>query len=336
MSCCNICGNDPCNCSTPICPPVDCADPGIIPVGAFLPILDYKFCERRLENQTGFLVANQAEGGPFQIFFTDEPCIPVPQIELGLGTEISSVLGMLGTGSCMRRLVPGAEIDGWLRALNGVWQISALPSDNIPDPFVTENLEVTDTATINKLVVQNSLCFDALAADTITDFVGLNGAGCLVKGNVSQIEAALYYESASLTSVGTPNTPIGRNVNAIIGNEIFDPQGVAHVLNTTTIEIDKAGTYLIFWTGFYDRDDASVGDSGLHLWVDTGAGAVLRAYSSGRAEHVNPPNSANPLGFHLMALTAGNKINLQTSSGSNLTNNHLQDVKLLLVRYRTS
>lgn len=332
---CQVCCQNPCNCSPNACGAIDCEDPGMIPIGAHLPVLDYKFCERRLENVPGFLVCAFQPGGTPQVFFTPEPCVELPIIEVGLGTEISHLVVSMGENGCQRRIAPGAEIDGWLRAINGVWQVSALPSENIPDPFETENLIVTDTATIENLVIGGTLCFDALASDTIVDFVGLNAGGCLVKGNVSQIEAALYYESATLTSAATPNSPVARNTNVIIGNEIFDPQGVASIVSTTRIKADKAGTYAIFWSGFFDKDassDAANGEPSLDLVINSS----IVALGCGRRGRVNPPATVPVSGMHLAVLAINDTIELKTNATANLSNNLLMDVKLMLVRYRTS
>lgn len=332
---CNICCQSPCNCSQNLCGAQECEDPGVIPVGSFLQILDYKFCPRRLENSRGFVVVDNTPGGTPQVFITDAPCIEIPVLELGLGSEITHLNASLGDGACMRRLKPGDEVDGWLRAIGGVWQISALPSENLPDPFERENIIVTDTLTAENVVIGNSLCFDALAAGTITDNVGLNGSGCLVKGNISQIEAALYYESATLTSVATPNSPTARNTNAIIGNEIFDPQSIASIVSTTRIKIDKVGTYFIFWSGFFDRDpnnDSANGEPGLDLTINSS----IVALSCGRAVRVNPPASAVIHGMHLAALAVNDTIDLKVNATANVTNNLLRDVKLILVRYRTT
>ena len=332
---CSVCLQNPCNCGPSFCAPVDCEDPGVIPVAAHLPSLDYKFCDRRLENTPGFLVCDFPPGGTPQVFFTQEPCIEIPILEVGMGSEISHLNASLGDGACMRRLKPGDDVDGWLRAIGGVWQVSALPSENLPDPFERENLIVTDTATIENLVVGNSLCFDALASGTITDNVGLDSGGCLVKGNISQIEAALYYESASLTSVATPNSPTARNTNAIFGNEIFDPQNIASIVSTTRIKIDKVGSYVLLWSGFFDRDpnnDSANGEPGLDLTINSS----IVALSCGRAVRVNPPASAVVHGMHIATLAVNDTIDLKVNATANVTNNLLRDVKLILVRYRTT
>lgn len=327
---CSICGLNICNCGQTPCIQADCEDPGMIPVGRHLPILDYKFCEKRLENVTGFLVAYAEEGATPQILFTPEPCIPIPILEVNLGDEISHINASLGDTGCMRRLVPGDSTDGWLRAINGKWVVSALPSENLPDPFETENLIVTDTATIENLVVGATMCFDALPAGTIETYVGLSAGNCLVTGTISQVEAALFYESASLTSASKPNDPTARNTNLIFGNEIFDPQSIASVVSTTRIKIDKAGSYFIIWTGFYDRDGAQEGDDGIDLVINS----AIVAFSSGRAEHLNAPNSVNPMGIHLATLSVNDTIELRTTANSHLNNNHVQDVKMVLIKYR--
>jgi hypothetical protein len=302
----------------------------MIPIGAHLPILDYKFCERRIQNTPGFLVCDFQPGGTPQIFFTNEPCINIPELAVGVGDQISHLNASLGDNACMRRLVPEAGADGWLRAIGGVWVLSALPTDTIPEPFEVENLIVNDTATIENLVVGATMCFDALASDTITDTVGLSAGGCLVKGTISQVEAALFYENASLTSASTPNDPIARNTNAILGNEIFDPQGVASIVSTTRLKIDKAGSYFIIWSGFFNRNDDAEGDDGLDLVINSS----IVALACGRTEHVNPPNSANPIGFHLTTLAVNDTIELKVNAAAHVSNNHLRDVKIILVKYR--
>lgn len=331
---CSICGFSVCNCAQSGCVQPDCADPGVIPVGAHLNLLDYKFCDRRLENVAGFLVCAFPEGGTPQIFFTPEPCIQIPELVVGLGTEISHINASLGDAGCMRRLLPSAETDGWLRALNGHWVVSALPSENLPDPFEVENLIVTDTATIENLVVNSTLCFDSLPAGTIETFVGLNASDCLVTGTISQIEAALYYESATLTTASTPNSPIARNTSAIIGNEIFDPQNIASIVSTTRIKVDKAGSYLIFWTGFFNRNpnnDSANGEMTLNLLINASNVAI----GSGRSTNVNPPATAVIFGMHLATLAINDTIDIQTGPTTNVSNNLLSDVKVILVKYRT-
>lgn len=332
---CHICGcQSGCNCSPNLCGSLDCEDPGVIEIGSHLPILDYKFCDRRLTNTPGFLVCDYVPGGTPQIFFTSEPCIEIPVLEIGLGSEISHLNASLGDDACMRRLKPGDEVDGWLRAINGMWVLSALPSDNIPDPFETENLIVNDTATIENLVVGSTMCFDALPAGTISTFVGLSAGNCLVTGTISQIEAALFYESATLTTSATPNDPTARNTNAIIGNEIFDPQSIASVVNTTRIKADKAGTYAIFWHAFFDKDgdtDGANGEPSLDLVINSS----IVALGCGRRGRVNPPATVPISGFHLVTLAINDTIELKVNSTAHLNNNILMDVKLMLVKYRT-
>lgn len=330
---CSICGLNVCNCGQNPCIQPDCEDPGMIPVARHLSVRDYKFCEKRLENVTGFLVAYAEEGSTPQILFTPEPCIPIPILEVNLGDEISHINASLGDSACMRRLVPGDSTDGWLRAINGKWVVSALPSENLPDPFETENLIVSDTATIENLVVGATACFDALPAGTIETFIGLNAGNCLVTGTLSQIEAALFYESATLTTSSTPNTPIARNTSAIIGNQIYDPQGVASVVNTTRIKVDKTGSYLILWTGWFDKDGETDGSNGfmtLNLLIN----ASITAIGSGRLVRVNPPATAVIYGMHLADLTADDTIDIQTGPQCHVNNNRLMDVKVILVKFR--
>lgn len=333
---CSLCGCvSGCNCGPQFCAPLDCEDSGMIPIGAHLPILDYKLCDRRLENVPGFLVCDFPSGGTPQIYFTNEPCIKPPELEVGLGDQISHLNASLGDNGCMRRIVPEAATDGWLRAIGGAWVVSALPSEQFPEPFEVENLIVNDTATIANLVVGGTLCFDALPADTITTFVGLNASDCLVTGTVSQIEAALYYESATLTSAATPNSPIARNTNAIIGNEIFDPQSVSSIVSTTRVKIDKAGTYAIFWSGFFDKDGDTDGSNGFPS-LDLVINSSIVALGCGRQGRVNPPATVPVTGMHLQVLAVNDTIELKTNAGAHINNNLLMDVKLMLVRYRTS
>jgi hypothetical protein len=331
---CHICGcSTGCNCSPSLCGSQDCEDPGMIPVGSHLPILDYKLCERRLENVQGFLVCDFVPGGTPQIFFTAEPCITLPEIGINVGDQISHMVASMGDNGCLRRLLPDPEADGWLRAIGGTWVLSALPSESFPEPFEVENLIVNDTATIENLVVGASMCFDALPAGTIATFVGLNAENCLVTGAISQIEASLYYESATLTSALEPNNPTARNTNVIIGNEIFDPQSISSVVSPSRVKIDKAGSYFIFWSAFFDHGDGegANGRPSLDLVIN---GSIV-ALGCGRRGHVNNPSTVPVEGFHLATLAINDTIDLKTNNTANVTNNILMDVKLMLVKYRT-
>lgn len=310
----------------------------MLSVGRHLPILDYKFCGFRLENTEGFLVCQINGSGTAEIFFTNEPCIVPKTLTVGIGDTFCGIASFLGDAGCLRTIKPADGVEGWLKADgNGCFILAPLPTDSgIPDPLQINELIVNETATIKNLVIGETVCFDALETGTVTDSVGLDSNGCLVKGEPPQgISAALYYENASETGTEEPNFNKVDDQSAVIGHEIYDPDGLAHVLTESIIEIDEPGSYEITWLGCFMPSGGAAYNVALDLKINSSIVSNGCGRSQGVSGEPDINRSARVTGMHLVDLEDGDKIELQIgrSSGGGTTA-RLRDVKLKLVRFK--
>lgn len=239
------------------------ADPGIQNPASYIATFDYQFAEGRLATGAGLLVNQVDSNGNGSITWSIGPNVPFTQFNLPLNTAITGILAALGAQGSMRRLVPTADGVLFGRASDGSWHLGAIPIATVPDPL-TVNLLGATTADITTLNVTGLSTFSGLAAGTITQTIGLDASNHLITGALGHPSLAMYYESTSRTSVATPNSALTQGQAVVIGNELFDPDSISHVQDSTTIVIDTAGTYRIEWTG-YITPTAGYGAGGAKL-----------------------------------------------------------------------
>jgi hypothetical protein len=84
-------------------------------------------------------------------------------------------------------------------------------------------------------------------------------------------------------------------------DSVLEP-GTLQVIRQSLMKIDKAGTYQIFWSGFFDggESDASNGRPSLDLVINNS----IVALGCGRQGHLNNPATVPVQGFHLAVLHA--------------------------------
>lgn len=272
MSCCN---RTPCTCTS-----VPCADPGMDTTGKHLMVLDSQFCQRRLENQNGFLYYGQNG-----LRFSDSPRVPLEELEVEEGDTFGSLVICTGSNGIFRRVVPASGVDGFLKA-NGDGTVSfADPTAaSIPDPLTLNTINVS-TLNVQDINASGILTATGLQTDTIVTPIGLNGSNQIVKGQQQVISVAMFYETADPSSSATPNYkfPSGTTAPVKSNVEVFDPDAIASPSGETIITIDKAGDYIIEWYGNftgYNPGAASVGGTMYNpeLWLNLNNTTISRGW----------------------------------------------------------
>jgi hypothetical protein len=230
-----------------------CPDPGAVSFGSHLSVLDGQFCEKRLTNTAGLLQAFVTGSGAYQLFFTNEPSPALTTFSVTAGSEFGNLIAINADGKMRQLDFP--NVAGLVVQTNASGQLvaSALPAATIPDPLTVTTLNAT-TANIGTLSLTGTAAMSGLATGTITQAVGLDGSGNLIKGGSSSgVQTASFFESPSGSSIATPNSGAVAGGFLIIGNMLFDSGGnIAQVQDAQTIKVLVAGTYQIDWFGQLD------------------------------------------------------------------------------------
>lgn len=249
---CTSCYNNPCSCSYQSIPCPSCTDPGMDATGKHLSIRDGQFCERRLQNPDattgGFLFYS---GNGFR--WGNDPRVILGALEVEEG-DLFGELVITRANGLLQRLTPANGVDGVLKA-DGSGNLSfqdISSSFTIPDPLTVTTLNATNV-NVTDLTVTGTPEFSGLQDDTIVSNIGLNASNQLVKGSSPTISVASFFETNDLAGSSYPNfTFPATPVSAVqVGVEISDPDGIAHGVGLTVIQIDKAGDYIISWRGNY-------------------------------------------------------------------------------------
>jgi hypothetical protein len=236
----------------------------------------------------------------------------------------------------MRRVLPAAGSDGYIQAVDGQWKLTDVPTATIPDPLQIADLTVTSAATIVDLLVSGSFCFPSVALGTIATVVGLDSNGCLVKqsgtGSILNLGLAMYYENPDETSTAVPNNTIANSGYAVIGNELFDNNSIAQVVDTQTVRVNQAGKYLVLWSWSWGIPPTNR-TVNLSLEIN-GAGTPIpgtgptRIKSGGGTDNQFQGQS----GMTIRQFAANDVLKLKCVSDV-ATNNPLQKVKLIIVNF---
>jgi len=195
------------------------------------------------------MVSTIGSNGSPQITWSLAPNVPFTQSNVALNQHFTGLLAALGSQGVMNRLVPTSDGILYGRASDGTWYIGSLPAATVPDPLTLTTL-IAGTVDVTTLNVTGNTTLSGVSAGTITQNIGLDSGGVVVTGSLATPSMAMYYESTSRTSAATPNSSLTQGQGVIIGNELFDPDGIAHVQDQQTIVIDTAGKYLISWSGY--------------------------------------------------------------------------------------
>lgn len=237
-------------------------------LGKHIVVLDSQMCQRRLQNVNGFLYY-----GSNGLQFSTDPRVPLTELEVAEGDTFGDMVICTGSNGIFRRVVPAAGVDGFLKA-DGAGRLTFEDpsSSTIPDPLTLDEINVT-TLNVTDTNSSGTTTYSNLQTDTIVSNIGLNGSDQLVKGTQQTISVASYFEINDLTGAGTPNYtyPATASSYVMIGNEITDPDSIAHVQDSESIAIDKAGDYTIEWRGQFSGYNPGAGPGGNYfhpgLWL---------------------------------------------------------------------
>lgn len=289
--------------------------------GSHLAIRDSQFCERRLENNAGLLQAFQTGSGQWQIFFTNEPSPSLATFSVTAGTEFGNLVAINADGKMRQLNFP--NVAGLVVQTNASGQLvaSALPAATIPDPLTVTTLNAT-TGNFGALNATGAVSLTGLASGTITQSVGLDGSGNLIKGGGSSgVQSAMFFESPTGASTATPNSAVVAGGFLTIGNLLYDTGGsIASVQDSQTVKINAAGPYMLDWGGQIDTLNTDRTGMTIQLVVN---GVVV---NNGNCYPLPPllsssaGNRTMPVsGFDLRALALNDTIKLQLSSASGAT-----------------
>jgi hypothetical protein len=293
-----------------------CEDPGVADFGAHLAIRDSQFCNRRLENEVG-LLQNQVTGsGQYRQTWTNEPSVALSTFSVTAGAEFGNLIAINADG--IWRQLDFPNVAGLVVQTNASGQLvaSALPAATIPDPLTVTTLNAT-TGNFGALNATGAVALTGLGTGTISQAVGLDGSGNLIKatgGTSSGVSSAQFFESPSSNSTATPNDSATANGFLVIGNLISDSGGsIAQVQDSQTIKILVAGYYLIDWGAFMDT---TVGLQGASILLTVNGSVVNNGYGYPLNIDGSTINRPYPVsGDDGRPLAANDVIKLQVSSG---------------------
>lgn len=298
-----------------------CEDPGSVSYGSHLAVRDGQFCERRLENQVGFLQNQVTGSGQYRQTFTTTPNIALGTFSVTAGQEFGNLIAINADG--IWRQLDFPNVAGLVVQTNASGQLvaSALPAATIPDPLTVTTLNAT-TGNFGALNATGAVSLTGLATGTITQSVGLDGSGNLVKTSSSSgVESAMFFESATGASTATPNSAVVAGGFLVIGNLLYDTGGsIASVQDSQTVKILVAGDYMVDWGGQIDTLNTDRTGMTIQLVVNgvvvnNGNCFPLPPLLSSSAGNRTMPVS----GFDLRGLALNDTIKLQLSSASGAT-----------------
>lgn len=338
MSC--NCGCYPCNCrlGSEECA---CQDPGLEVTGRGLPIYDYAFCQRRLQNASGVLECFVNGSGNAMIKWSAEPKIRYTELEVADGSTFSHLVAALGDSGTPRRLVPAEGADGFLRAKNGVWSLVDPTTEGdelftVPDPLTLTTLNVTSLNATTP-VVSGTPTFSGLSTDTITQTIGLNASNQLVKGSSTTISVARFFENPTLLSTSLPNdTAANASAPVKFSYEIYDADNIASPTGADGVKIDKTGEYVIEWFGQFTGRDPSAGTAGPEynpgLWLYINGALV--SWGNDKAITQNRLRGDSVSGKEVMHLNANDLLTIRLNGGAFPSNTGLRGVGMVLTKFK--
>lgn len=328
-----------CDCSSVPQTLVQCPfpGPGILSNPRAVAAFDYRNQPGQVPspNVASFLVAYLDGNGNPVVQWSNSPSVLPTSYPLALNQKFTGLLDAMGSSGGMRILTPtGLSAIAYLTANpDGTWNLSPAPSSTIPDPLTigTINANALNSVTLN---IAGLSTFTGLSAGTVTQNIGLNASNQLVTGNTSVSAVAQYYENTSLVSVATPNSTVSIGTGVVIGNEIFDPNGLAHVQDAQTIVVDVKGTYLVRWGGTWGPVGAGASPRrpALSLAYNSTGNIVSNGYCIGGAQNTN--SATVVFGEWPQALNAGDKLFIMPTGNPNTTtgNSGLTNVGMILQR----
>lgn len=313
-----------CSCGTGCCPTCqpataiyqgECSDPGTLSPGRFLPVLDYKFCERRLSTGAGFLVSNINGSGNAGFTWTTTPQVQLSDYEAAANTTFGQLV-VMGADYRWRALSGAALASGLFLQTNGAGELifGSPPAATIPDPLVVNDLNVANEITTNDLTTGGTLTFNNLANGTVVNLLGLDVSNEVVLQAVTAgVAASMFFESPTSPNAAAPNKTKVSGQYLVIGNRLFDSG--ANLISVTTSEaitVNVAGKYLIAWASeIRNNSAAKVG-----TWLEINGVIVNQGNGRNDAQVTNPGDAqlVPQCGFEVRSLSAGDVLKLQLSS----------------------
>lgn len=338
-STCITCGSGLLNNCCPTCAPAqaifqgECQDPGTLTTGRFLPVLDYKFCERRLSTAAGFLVATINGSGNAGFTWTTTPQVQLTDFEAADNTTFGQFV-VMGSDYRWRALSAANLTSGLFLQTNGAGQLifGSPPPAVIPDPLVVNDLNVSNEAIINDLTTNGTLTLNNLNTGTVVNLLGLDVSNEVVlQGLSAGVAASMFYEASTSPNASAPNKTKANGQYLVIGNRLFDSG--ANLISVTTSEaitVNVTGKYLIGWVAMCRMQASSKAMVSLEI------NGVIVNNGNGRTdgEVTNIGSQTNQVapftGFEIRTLTAADVLKLQLSiSGSVATYN----ARLIAVKF---
>lgn len=333
---CPSCGIGYSGACCPTCQPAqaifrgECQDPGTLNPGRFLQVLDYKFCEHRLTNAPGFLVANQNGSGNFGIAFTNTPQVQLGEM-LATANQTFGNLVVMGSDYRWRYLQGPSSLGLFLQTdANGMLFFGDPPAATVPDPLTVNDLAVTNEATINDLTTNGTVTMNNIASGTVVNLLGLDVSNELVLQSLtSSLSAIMFYEAATSPSATAPNKLKANGDYLVIGNELFDSGAdIINVFTSESLKVAVAGKYLIGWVGLTKmglNTKASISLEINGVIVNNGNGRTDAEITATSGSTIVAPFA----GLELRSLAVNDVLKLQLSSvgGVNTYNVRLVAIK---------
>lgn len=331
MSTCS-CGG--CGCST--CQPAtsifqgECSDPGTLTTGRFLSVLDYKFCERRLTNTPGFLVANVNGSGNYSIGFTTAPQVALGDVQAVADTTFGNFV-VLGSDNRFRSLAAPVAAGLYLQTnAAGDVVFGSPPAATVPDPLAINDLSVAAAATINDLTTNGTVTLNNIAAGTVVNLLGLDVSNEVVlQALTAGIAGCMFYEAATSPSATDPNSAKANGSNLIIGNRLFDSG--ANLISVTTSEaitVQVTGKYALVWVALCQMLNGA--KAAVSLMVNN-----VMVNNAGRTDaEISTTTAVRQqillTGVEMRSLTSGDVLNLQLNSQGTV---NTFNVRLIAIKF---
>jgi hypothetical protein len=229
-----------------------CTDPGTQDYLTYLSGLDTQFCTYRLAGAVGLLTSQIDGSGNYQITFTEDPIIDLPEYQAVIGIAIPDLVVIDGNNSLLHLLGPAVANQILKTNAAGEWVIDAIPAATVPDPLVIGTLSVTVGATLPNTTITGTLVANGLAAGTPTSFLGVDAGGNVLTQTVGTAvpQVAYFFESPTSPGGSYPNSAAASGSNLIIGNLLYDSGGaIVTVTTSQTLTVAQAGKYTITWGG---------------------------------------------------------------------------------------
>lgn len=320
-STCLTCGSGLLNNCCPTCQPAqsiyqgECQDPGTLSPGRFLPVLDYKFCERRLSTGAGFLVSNINGSGNAGFVWTTTPQVQLTDYEAADNTTFGQFV-VMGSDYRWRALSAANLTSGLFLQTNGAGQLifGSPPAATIPDPLAVNDLSVANEATINDLTTSGTLTLNNLNTGTVVNLLGLDVSNEVVLQAITASTAAsMFFESPTSPNAAAPNKNKTNGQYLVIGNRLFDSG--ANLISVTTSEaitVNVTGKYVILWT----VESRLLANGKVGAWLEINGTIVNQGNGRTDSEIGNSlsAQATTLTGIEVRTLTANDVIKLQLSA----------------------